>query len=215
VSVQLTNHPRDLAQCAGRLIAKCLGLSNQTECDKLERALRSHGLSVLSRRSSFELTDMTGLSLLQCERLARVFRLGRVVETDRWNSADSVRTAAEVYRLMVPRTRGLERETFQVLLLDGRHRLLSIEKVSEGTLTTSLVHPREVFLPAIRRSAAAILVVHNHPSGDPEPSKQDLEVTRRLLECGRLVGIPLLDHVVIGTGRHVSIRERMEFGSPP
>jgi DNA repair protein RadC len=81
-----------------------------------------------------------------------------------------------------------------------------------GTLTTSLVHPREVFRSAVREAAAALIAVHNHPSGDPEPSAEDLEVTRRLIEAGRLLGIPLLDHVVVGDGAWVSLRERMPFG---
>ena len=118
-------------------------------------------------------------------------------------------SAAEVFRVMEPQLAGLERERFLVLLLDGKHRLRRIEAVSEGTLTTSLVHPREVFKAAIRETAAAIIAVHNHPSGDPEPSPEDLEVTRRLRRAGRLLGIPLLDHVVVGKGRYVSLRERL------
>ncbi|MCL4133840.1 UNVERIFIED_CONTAM: hypothetical protein GTU68_039510 [Idotea baltica] len=154
---------------------------------------------------------MTGVPRAVGERLAASFELGRLVEAERWSAGDSVRTPGGVYRLMVPLLRGLDREIFYALLLDGRHRLLETERISEGTLTTSLVHPREVFRLAIRKSAAAIVVAHNHPSGDPEPSRQDLDVTRRLADCGKLLGIPLLDHVVIGTGAHVSIRERMEF----
>lgn len=116
---------------------------------------------------------------------------------------------------MDPHVRGLERETFHVLALDGKHRLLSRHAVSTGTLTTSLVHPREVFRAAVREGAAAVIAVHNHPSGDPEPSTEDVEVTRRLLEAGQLLGIPLLDHVVIGDARCVSLRERMGFYAPP
>jgi DNA repair protein RadC len=98
------------------------------------------------------------------------------------------------------------------MLLDSKHRLIRPEIVSEGTLTTSLVHPREVFRPAIRESAAAIALAHNHPSGDPEPSADDIAVTRRLLRTGRLVGIPVLDHVVMGHNRWVSLRDRIPFG---
>ncbi|MCA9573523.1 MAG: JAB domain-containing protein, partial [Myxococcales bacterium] len=83
--------------------------------------------------------------------------------------------------------------------------------VSVGTLTTSLVHPREVFGPALSDAAAALIVVHNHPSGDPSPSQEDVEITKRLIEVGRLLGVPLLDHVVVGEGRFVSLRERLDF----
>ena len=97
------------------------------------------------------------------------------------------------------------------LVLDGKHRLRGIQEVSRGTLTTSLVHPREVFFAAVSMKAAAVIVAHNHPSGDPEPSIEDLEVTRRLVEAGRILGIPLLDHVVLGDDeRFVSLRDRMD-----
>ena len=94
-----------------------------------------------------------------------------------------------------------------MLLLDGRHRLLRHELVSQGTLTASLVHPREVFRPALRESAAALLLVHNHPSGDPTPSAEDREVTARLVRAGELLGIPVLDHVVVAERGWSSLRE--------
>ncbi len=169
------------------------------------------GIVSLSRASAERLAAETLLSPEECRRLVAIFDLGRRVEEERWARSDTVRTPAGVYRLMAPKLRGVERETFYVLLLDGRHRLRGCHRVSEGTLTTSLVHPREVFSPAIRDAAAAIIVVHNHPSGDPEPSREDLAVSRRLADAGRLLGIPLLDHVVIGEGAHASIRERIEL----
>jgi DNA repair protein RadC len=103
-------------------------------------------------------------------------------------------------------------EVFAALLLNGKHRVTGYVEVSRGTLTASLVHPREVFGPALRLGAAAVVVVHNHPSGDPEPSGEDLSVTRRLIGCGELLGVPLLDHVVLGDGeRLVSIRNRIAW----
>ena len=94
-----------------------------------------------------------------------------------------------------------------MVLLDQKHHVLRDERVSLGTLTASLVHPREVFAPAIRESAAAVAFLHNHPSGDPTPSREDRELTRRLAEAGRLMGIPVLDHVIIGEGGFVSLAE--------
>ena len=107
-----------------------------------------------------------------------------------------------------PIVRGLEVETFQVLALDARYRLKARVEVSRGTLDAAPVHPREVYAPALRLAAAALIVAHNHPSGDPEPSPADVAVTERLAGAGRLVGVPLLDHVVLGDGRWVSLRER-------
>ncbi len=106
----------------------------------------------------------------------------------------------------------LEREHFQALYLDSRRRLIRSETISVGTLDASLVHPREVFRPAIRHSAAAVLVAHNHPSGDPEPSAEDMALTSRLDRAGRLLGLPLIDHLVLGKGEWVSLRERQVAG---
>ena len=113
----------------------------------------------------------------------------------------------EVARFLAPELRGLEVETFQALVLDARHRLKARIEVSRGTLTMAPVHPREVFAPALRLAGAAVIVAHNHPSGDPEPSAEDIEVTQRLVEAGRVLGVPLLDHLVCAGERWISIRE--------
>jgi len=108
--------------------------------------------------------------------------------------------------------RDLRKEQFWAILLDGKNRVLREERVSEGSLTASLVHPREVFAPAIRESAGAFVFVHNHPSGDPTPSVEDVEITRRLCSVADLVGIRVLDHVVVGDGAYVSFLERGLLG---
>lgn len=117
--------------------------------------------------------------------------------------------AAVVHRLIGAETQ----ECFLALLLNGKNRLSGIVEVSRGTLTASLVHPREVFASALTERAAAIIVAHNHPSGDPEPSAEDIQVTQRLKEAGTILGIPLLDHVVVGSAadRFVSLRERLKL----
>ncbi|MBK7877816.1 MAG: DNA repair protein RadC [Planctomycetes bacterium] len=125
---------------------------------------------------------------------------------------ESIRSAKSVAGMMMPLLQEEVVEVFTVLLLNGKHRVVGMAEVSRGTLTTALVHPREVFGPALRMSSAAVIVVHNHPSGDPEPSVDDVEVTRRLIEVGRMLGVPLLDHVIVGeSGRFTSLRERLEF----
>ena len=104
--------------------------------------------------------------------------------------------------------RHLDREHFRAVLLDAKNRLLKIETISVGTLSSSFIHPRVVFKSAVKNSAAAIILVHNHPSGDPTPSEEDIRVTRRLAEAGLLVGIGVLDRVVIGDGSFVGFREK-------
>jgi DNA repair protein RadC len=170
-------------------------------------------LAALSRASRDHLARETGLPRPAAQRLSAAFALGRrAVRTPR-AVRSAMRSPALVHELMASELAGLEQETFHVLLLDGKHRLRRRQRVSEGTLTTSLVHPREVFGPALREGAAAIICVHNHPSGDPEPSREDVEVTRRLIDAGRLLGVPLLDHVVVADEGFVSLRERMSFES--
>jgi DNA repair protein RadC len=104
--------------------------------------------------------------------------------------------------------RDLKLEQFWTVLLDGKHRVIREVMVSQGTLNSSPVHPREVFSPAMRHSAAAVVFIHNHPSGDPTPSADDLAITSRLCEVGRMVGISVVDHVVIGDGAFTSFADR-------
>jgi len=170
--------------------------------------LEQRSLGRLARSTAVDLADRCGLNERDSVRVAAAFELGRRALLDEREPAPLCASAEQVYRWVAPELSGLERERFLVLLLDGKHRLQRREQISEGTLTTSLVHPREVFRSAVREAAAALVAVHNHPSGDPEPSAEDLEVTRRLRRAGRLLGIPLLDHVVVGAGRYVSLRER-------
>jgi DNA repair protein RadC len=112
-----------------------------------------------------------------------------------------------VYERCAPSLRDLSQEEFRILLLNTQHAVLRELLVTRGILDASVVHAREVFRPAIVESAAAIILVHNHPSGDPVPSPEDREITRQLAEAGRLLGIPVVDHVVVGDGRYVSFVE--------
>lgn len=125
-------------------------------------------------------------------------RLGRVVCEAPPGPATDANTAAGILRKLL---REEAVEVFGVLLLDGRHRVTGWAEVSRGTLTSSLVHPREVFGPALRMGAAAVIVAHNHPSGDPSPSLEDRAITDRLKQAGTLLGVPLLDHIIIGAGQ--------------
>jgi DNA repair protein RadC len=120
-----------------------------------------------------------------------------------------IRVPGEAAPLLAQYIGDTDREVFVVALLTVRHRVLGLHTVSVGCLTSSLVHPREVFKPAILAGSAALLLAHNHPSGDPEPSAEDIALTRRLTSAGQLLGIEILDHLILGeAGRFVSLRER-------
>ena len=125
-------------------------------------------------------------------------------EDERWREEAVLRTSADVARALRPLFDGIDREKFIVLLLNAKHIPIGVNTVSVGSLTASIVSPREVFKPAIVGNAAAVLLAHNHPSGDPAPSPEDIELTKRLRDAGELLGIRVLDHVILGDGKYYS-----------
>lgn len=125
--------------------------------------------------------------------------------------AEPLRSAQEVFDLFREDAPLLDREYFWAVLLDGRNRVIGVDEVAVGTMTAALVHPRELFKAAILANSAALIVVHNHPSGDPEPSSEDIALTRRLIEAGDIIGIKVIDHVVLGDGRYRSLSEEGEI----
>ena len=133
------------------------------------------------------------------------------IQTNSLSPGQPFRSSLEIFHHFRPQVEGLKKECFWCLLLDGKNRILRVVRVSEGSLTSSLVHPREVFRPAIREAAAGVLFVHNHPSGDPAPSQEDIQITKRLVEVGKIVGIRALDHVIIGAHRYFSFVDQGLF----
>lgn len=126
-----------------------------------------------------------------------VVKLSMVRDSTLKTDVKQVESSAAASQIVSQYLQGADREHFVVLLLDGRHKVLGINTVSIGTLTASLVHPREVFKPAIMSNCAAVIVAHNHPSGEPSPSREDHEITKRLCEAGKLLGVPVLDHLIV------------------
>lgn len=167
----------------------------------------SGGLARLGQASVRRLEQVPGIGPARAAAVVAALELGRRAAAQPLRTGEPLRSAAHVHEHFAPRLAHLEREVFCALLLDGKHRVLREVLISEGSLTATLVHPREVFRPAIEEGAAAIVVVHNHPSGDPTPSAEDRAITRRLREAGELLGIRLLDHLVVGRGAYVSLAE--------
>ncbi len=168
---------------------------------------RVGGLDGLARATAEELSRLPGVGRAGADRLVAAVALGRWVATRRARRGVAFRAPSDVDRYLRPLVRDLEIEQFRVFGLDARHRMRAEHVVSVGTLTASLVHPREVFRFAVRESAAAILIAHNHPSGDPSPSAEDAAVTERLAAAGRLVGIRVVDHVIVAGDGYYSFRE--------
>jgi DNA repair protein RadC len=155
-----------------------------------------------------ELARLPGVGRVKAARLAAAFELTRRLRARTPGARTPLGSPAEVYAAFGPLMEDLKREVFRVALLDAQNGLVRDVVISEGTLSASLVHPREVFKPAILESAASVILLHNHPSGDPTPSREDIRLTRQLVECARLLDLRLHDHVVIGRGRFVSLAER-------
>lgn len=165
------------------------------------------GLEWLAAARPEDLCQIPGIGPAKAAQLTAAVELGRRLAAAR-PPRPRVRCPADVSRLVMAGMRDLDREHFYVVLLNTKHYVVGVELISIGTLNGSMVHPREVFRAAIRRGAAALILVHNHPSGDPSPSPEDVQVTRRLVEAGRLLGMDVLDHVIIGDNRYVSLREQ-------
>ena len=170
--------------------------------------LLGSGLHGLASRSLHELEGVRGLGRAKATRLVAALELGARLASDGGSPLPALQSPGETARYLLPRYAARPVETFGLLALDARHRLRREAVVSVGCLTASLVHPREVFQEAVVSRAAALVLFHNHPSGDPEPSAEDLALTRRLAAAGSLMGIEVLDHLVLGAGRYVSLKER-------
>lgn len=154
-----------------------------------------------------ELCQVDGIGPAKATRILAAMDLGRRAMEEGRGARERVRSAADVNRIMHLGMRDLLHEEFHVLLLNTQNEVLRMLQVTRGTLDASLVHPREVFRAAISEAAASVILVHNHPSGDPTPSSEDRAVTRQLRSAGSVVGIDVLDHVIIGEGRYVSFAE--------
>jgi DNA repair protein RadC len=155
-----------------------------------------------------ELCAIQGIGPAKAAQLKAAVELGRRSLATPLSTGTRIFSSADLFKHFHPILRDRKQELFKVVLLDAKNTVIKESTVSEGTLTLSLVHPREVFASAVRESAAAVIFLHNHPSGDPTPSLEDRHLTERLGEAGRLLGIPVLDHVIIGDGRYVSFADQ-------
>jgi DNA repair protein RadC len=184
------------------------GTRGRSALELADDLLQPSGLRGLAGRSLPELTRERGLGRAKAARVLAALELGARLSSEGRGSAPTFRNAAEAGRFLLPRYGPRPVETFGLLALDVRHRLKREVVISTGCLTSSLVHPREVFQESVVARAAAIVLFHNHPSGDPEPSAEDLALTRRLAAAGTLMGIEVLDHLILGAGRFVSLKDR-------
>lgn len=163
--------------------------------------------SLATARHAGELATIKGVGKVKAVTIMAAIELGRRLAYQEAEERVSLTEPEDGAMLLMPRLRYETNEHFLIVLLNSKNKVIAVEQVSEGSLNSSVVHPREVFAPAVVSHAAAIMVGHNHPSGDPAPSPEDRRLTESLNETGRIMGIPLLDHIIIGDGVYYSFRE--------
>ncbi|OHB28986.1 MAG: hypothetical protein A2X79_08325 [Desulfuromonadaceae bacterium GWB2_53_15] len=155
-----------------------------------------------------QIMAIKGMGLAKAAGIKAAFTLAARFQARKLEHLDRFTSPQQVFDYFHHEFRDSRKEYFLILLLDGKNRIIRRVQVSEGSLNQSIVHPREVFNPAVKESAAAVILVHNHPTGDPAPSGEDIAITRRLREAGEIMGIKVLDHIIVGDGEYLSFVER-------
>ncbi len=171
------------------------------------KILSEYSLPRLSNASVRELNKIPGLSNAKACSILSAIELGRRAACEMNVEGNTVESPDHIAKLMIPRMRNLKKEFLRGIYLDAKKRMIGNDIISIGCLNTNSVHPREVFSTAVRDSAAGMILVHNHPSGDPSPSDDDVKFTKKLIKSGKLLGIEIVDHVIIGRNGYVSFRE--------
>lgn len=193
------------------LIIRVGDSSSQQSAIDLGRGLIKHFSGNLRELASAEISELCaikGVGLAKATSIKAAFTLASRFKDRKLERLDRFTSPKQIFDYFHYEFRDSRKEYFLILLLDGKNRIIRRVQVSEGSLNQSIVHPREVFSPAVKESAAAIILVHNHPTGDPAPSSEDIAITRRLKEAGEIMGVKVLDHIIVGDGEYLSFVER-------
>ena len=173
--------------------------------------VQEQGLRYLADSNVEQLSAINGIGKAKAAQIKAAIELGKRLAAFEPGADKPLKCPQDVAGLLMEEMRYLKKEHMKLVLLNVKCNLISVEEISVGSLNASIVHPREVFNPAIRKSSASIIMVHNHPSGDPAPSSEDISITARIAEAGKLIGIELVDHIIIGDGKYVSMKEKGLF----
>jgi DNA repair protein RadC len=166
------------------------------------------GLRLLKDATLEEMTEIKGIGLAKAIQILAAVEIGRRITNLNYTDRYVIRSPEDGANYVMHDMRFLTQEHFVCLYLNTKNQVLHKQTIFIGSLNASIVHPREVFREALKRSAASIIAIHNHPSGSPDPSREDIEVTKRLVECGKMIGIDVLDHLIIGENKFVSLKEK-------
>ena len=203
----MKNGPGSLSNAELLSVILRTGSKDENVVNLCSRILSEYNLKQLSQANLSQLTKIRGIGPAKATQIAAVFELARKLETFIDDPRRKIRSAADVYSFLYPGMRELKKERLTALYLDTKNHIIKDEVISVGSLNANIVHPREVFKSALMESAPSMINAQNHPSRDPTPSREDLAVTEKLVEGGKLLGVSLLDHVIIGDGRYVSLKE--------
>lgn len=185
------------------------GTKDESVLQLSNRLLTSfEGLRLLKTATLEEITSIKGIGQAKAIQILAAVEIGRRIANLNNNDRYVIRSPEDGANFVMNDMRFLSQEHFVCLYLNTKNQVLHKKTIFIGSLNASIVHPREVFREALKRSAASIIAIHNHPSGDPAPSREDIEVTKRLVECGKMIGIDVLDHLIIGENKFVSLKEK-------
>jgi len=189
------------------------GSRNETSVALAQRILKQgeseRGLTSLYDLSLEQLRSIGGIGKVKAVQIKALLEFSkRISSIDALNGRIVIKSPGDVSRMLMEEMRHLKKEVFKTVLLNTKNQVIKQISVSMGSLNASIVHPREVFSEAVKAGCSALVLVHNHPSGDPEPSMEDIETTGRLVEAGNILGIKVLDHIIIGDGRFASLKEK-------
>lgn len=203
----IRNGPESLSNAELLGVILRTGSKEENVVSLSSRILTEYSIKQLSLANVSRLMQVHGVGKAKAAQIAAVFELARRLETFVEEPKRKICSPKDVYTLMYPKMREQKKEKFITLCLDTKNQILKEEVVSIGSLNASIVHPREVFKSALLESSASVIMVHNHPSGDPSPSREDIMVTEKMVEGGKLLGIDVLDHIIIGDGKYVSLKD--------
>ena len=203
----IKNGPSALSDSELLAIILRTGSKQENVINLSHRILKEYNIKQLSQVNLTQLMKVHGVKESKAAQIAACFEIARRLESFKDVEKPKISSPEDVYRRVYPRMREQKKEMFIELCLDTKNQIIREDIISVGSLNANIVHPREVFKLALAESAAHIIVAHNHPSGDPTPSREDIEITKKLAQTGNIMGITVLDHVIIGDGRHFSMKE--------